>query len=156
MFCPVCKDEYRPSFTRCATCDVDLVDSHADLKGRVPHGTTREQAASAPAYVPMVEFCGFLLLDEARAARDRLRGEGIRAQILIRESPASDGSGTLEEENWLLVERDRQRQVRTLLGFDEHQEAETEDETFDCGECGAQVASEETFCPKCGARFEDD
>lgn len=25
MFCPVCKAEYRPSFTRCADCDIDLV-----------------------------------------------------------------------------------------------------------------------------------
>ena len=25
MICPVCRDEYRPGFTRCATCDVDLV-----------------------------------------------------------------------------------------------------------------------------------
>src|SRR5713101_2557934 len=26
MFCPECKAEYRPGFTRCADCDVDLVD----------------------------------------------------------------------------------------------------------------------------------
>lgn len=25
MFCPLCKAEYRPGFTRCADCDVDLV-----------------------------------------------------------------------------------------------------------------------------------
>jgi hypothetical protein len=25
MFCPVCKAEYRPGFTRCADCDIDLV-----------------------------------------------------------------------------------------------------------------------------------
>jgi len=25
MFCPDCKAEYRPGFTRCADCDVDLV-----------------------------------------------------------------------------------------------------------------------------------
>ena len=25
MFCPECKAEYRPGFTRCADCDVDLV-----------------------------------------------------------------------------------------------------------------------------------
>ena len=27
MFCPKCRTEYRPGFTRCADCDVDLVDS---------------------------------------------------------------------------------------------------------------------------------
>lgn len=26
MFCPQCKSEYRPGFTRCADCGVDLVD----------------------------------------------------------------------------------------------------------------------------------
>lgn len=26
MFCPQCKTEYRPGFTRCADCRVDLVD----------------------------------------------------------------------------------------------------------------------------------
>jgi|HubBroStandDraft_1064217.scaffolds.fasta_scaffold12305_3 hypothetical protein len=27
MFCPVCKLEYRPGFTKCSDCDVDLVES---------------------------------------------------------------------------------------------------------------------------------
>ncbi len=27
MFCPQCKTEYREGFTRCADCDIDLVDS---------------------------------------------------------------------------------------------------------------------------------
>jgi len=31
MFCPECKAEYRPGFTRCADCDVDLV-------GNLPEG----------------------------------------------------------------------------------------------------------------------
>ena len=31
MFCPSCKDEFRPGFTRCATCNVDLVDSLSDV-----------------------------------------------------------------------------------------------------------------------------
>lgn len=26
MFCPECRDEYRPGFTRCTDCDVDLVE----------------------------------------------------------------------------------------------------------------------------------
>jgi len=27
MFCPVCGDEYRPGFSRCADCDVELIDT---------------------------------------------------------------------------------------------------------------------------------
>ena len=39
MFCPECKAEYRPGFTRCSDCDVDLVEalpepsSEAGMKG---------------------------------------------------------------------------------------------------------------------------
>jgi len=27
VFCPKCRDEYRPGFTRCADCDTDLVET---------------------------------------------------------------------------------------------------------------------------------
>ncbi len=30
MFCPKCKAEYRPGFTRCSDCGVDLVDRLAE------------------------------------------------------------------------------------------------------------------------------
>src|SRR4029077_1092326 len=30
MFCPECKAEYRQGFTRCADCDVDLVENYAE------------------------------------------------------------------------------------------------------------------------------
>ncbi len=41
MFCPVCKAEYRPGFTRCADCDVDLVSS---LPEQQPQPTEAERA----------------------------------------------------------------------------------------------------------------
>ena len=31
MFCPLCKAEYREGFTRCADCQVDLVESIVEL-----------------------------------------------------------------------------------------------------------------------------
>jgi hypothetical protein len=30
MFCPKCKVEYRPGFTRCSDCEVDLVNAHPE------------------------------------------------------------------------------------------------------------------------------
>jgi hypothetical protein len=32
MYCPVCRTEYRPGFTRCANCNVDLVESLPEVE----------------------------------------------------------------------------------------------------------------------------
>jgi hypothetical protein len=37
MFCPQCKYEYRPGFTHCPDCDVDLVDSLDSSHTNAPH-----------------------------------------------------------------------------------------------------------------------
>jgi len=41
MFCPECKAEYRPGFTRCSDCDVDLVEaiSPADRTNELTYGS---------------------------------------------------------------------------------------------------------------------
>jgi Putative prokaryotic signal transducing protein len=36
VFCPKCGDEYRPGFTRCADCDVDLVEKRAEIEQPPP------------------------------------------------------------------------------------------------------------------------
>ena len=151
MFCPSCNDEFRPGFTRCATCDVGLVDNLGDVAAALVKKKLKKDAATdQPTLVPMSEYCGFLTLDEARKARGQLKDHAIRSEIVIRELP-----GSTEEEFWLRVERDRYREVFKLLGFDEH-EHNAHDDTFSCGECGHEVAAAESFCPKCGTRFEDD
>jgi rubrerythrin len=150
MFCPSCKDEFRLGFTRCATCNVDLVDSLSDLAPASVQEKASKKAEIGPALVPMTEYCGFLTLDEAREARERLKEQTIRSEIVIRET-----AGSTDEEYWLRVEKDRYREVFALLGFDEH-EQNAYDDTFSCDKCGHEVAAAESFCPKCGARFEDD
>ncbi len=157
MFCPSCRSEYRSGFTRCADCEVDLVD---DL-----NATTAEPApAPAPAPAPhppgepMLEYCGFFAIDEARQARDQLWLQGIRSEILIREAPDSDRNLPPREEFWLRVGRSQLQRAATILGYDEEEEAaETESfgtETIACPACGKPVASDESFCASCGARFE--
>ena len=46
MFCPKCKAEYKPGFTHCATCDVDLVE------------TLPQDPEPAPTYVDYEEILG--------------------------------------------------------------------------------------------------
>ena len=150
MFCPSCKDEFRPGFTRCATCNVDLVDSLSDVAAAPVEKKARKETHAGPTFVPMVDYCGFLTLEDARESRERLKEQAIRSEIVIRETP-----GSTDEEYWLRVEKDRHREVFSLLGFDEH-DHNAYDDTFSCGECGHEVAAAESFCPKCGARFEDD
>lgn len=112
MFCPECKAEYRPGFDRCANCNVELVE---DLAAVV-------EAPSAPRAPTgqLVDFCGFLSLDEAREARDRLRAAGIGSEIAIREAPDSDPDGPVTEEYWLRFPASNAREAARILEFDEH------------------------------------
>jgi hypothetical protein len=154
MFCPICKDEFRPGFTRCASCDVDLVES---LSGSAPGSAPAAPAAPAVSPRSLIEYCGFVSLDDARRARDQLLQEMIGSEIAIRVTPAPPAGGARAEEYWLRVERGRYKDVVRLLGYDEAEGPAHEDEgSFACGECGKLVPADEVFCPGCGARFEDD
>jgi hypothetical protein len=67
MYCPQCKAEYRPGFTRCSDCDLDLVDA-------LPQEL--EQAGQANRIIWMgdnQETCVALCL--------RLKDEGIRFEV---------------------------------------------------------------------------
>ena len=155
MFCPKCKDEFRAGFTRCANCDIDLVES---LSGGSP--ASAPAGPTVPTALPMtlVEYCGFISLEDARRARNLLHANTIGSEIAIRGAAGrSDDDGGPTEEYWLRVERARYKDVVRLLGYDEAQApAEGGQETFSCGECGHEVAVDESFCAGCGARFEDD
>ncbi len=154
MFCPKCKDEFRPGFTRCASCNVDLVES---LSGAAPASAPVGVAAPACSPLSLIEYCGFVSLEEGRRARDLLFAERILSEIAIRVSSVPAADGQPAEEYWLRVERGRYKDVVRLLGYDEAQAPAEEDgdETFACGECGKEVSVDETFCPGCGTRFED-
>ncbi len=114
MFCPQCHCEYRPGFERCANCDVALV---ADLAEVEEHDRKPTRPRVAPGR--MADFCGFLGLDEAREARDKLRAAGIDSEIAVREAPDSDPEGPVEEEYWLRFSPADARQATAILGFEE-------------------------------------
>jgi hypothetical protein len=106
---------------------------------------------------PPVAFCGFLSLEEASEARTRLRGEGVRSEILIREDDPLPGGGDPKDTFWLRLSPAYFKKAAALLGYDEAPEVEGEDggEMVACSECGEDVGADETFCPHCGARFEE-
>jgi hypothetical protein len=128
---------------------VDLVE---DLSRAEPDSDVLE--ASCAAGATLVDYCGFLDLEGAREARDRLRLERIRSEILIREADASTMDRPIKEEYWLRVERNRFRACSEILGYDSVKSVEPE--SFSCSSCGNIVSEHESACPKCGAGFEDD
>jgi hypothetical protein len=59
MFCPQCNAEYRPGFTRCADCDVDLVNEP-------PEYALAGQAPADPGDPNEDPFCSFWKGEDAR------------------------------------------------------------------------------------------
>ena len=149
MFCPECRDEYRPGFTRCATCDVALVDALDGAALPAPTPIVAEIAAEEPT----VNFCGFLALDEARHARDKLREAGMSAEILIRDTPGAAAGEAVQEEYWLRVRPRDFRAVMAIVGVPPPVSEETDD-AFKCSACGATVHATDDACPGCGLGFE--
>ena len=140
MYCPVCKDEFRPGFTRCGACDVELVEDLTAAAASPASVARRElppEGADPVGPVEMVEFCGFLALGEARDARNTLRESGIRSEIVIREAPDSPPEGEIREEYWLRVERSGYALAAQRLGYDLEEERGGEagdDEDAEAGE----------------------
>jgi ferredoxin len=150
MFCPVCRDEYRPGFTRCATCNVALVES---LDGDAPEAPQMILAEETPDE-PMANFCGFLTLDDARSARETVRGAKLPSEILIRDAPAAAEDAAPREEYWLRVRPKDFRTVDGLLGS-ERTVPTTSDDAFQCSACSATVHAADLACPGCGMQFEE-
>lgn len=152
MFCPQCRCEYRKGIEFCATCDVALV---AQMSGSVaPTPALEVFTRSADADEALVSHCGFVALDDARHARDTLRVQGIRSDILIRYAAPVGPTGTPEEEYWLRVPASMRAAVDDLLGDLEDLEVVSEEGAVACSDCGKPVAEDENTCPHCGAQFE--
>ena len=82
MFCPQCRVEYRPGFTRCSDCDVDLVyelpkqeSADAELEEEAP---PRYEFANGEEYRPLVDYLDSTFCADACLA---LKGEGIPYRV---------------------------------------------------------------------------
>ena len=155
MFCPVCGSESRPGIARCGSCDVDLVERPPDAGSGLRAG--RPAAGAAHPHDRFVTYCGFLGLEDARHARELLRGTGIPSEILIRDAEDAGGFGEAREEYWLRLPLRSFEAATRILGYDESEApgSEEDDGSFACSACGARVGGEDTACPGCGERFQD-
>jgi len=158
VICPRCKHEYRAGFTRCATCQVDLVDGDALAEPEPVRGETRS-TMDATTMAELLPFCGFITLDEARQAREELREANIPADILIRELETDQ---EVLEEYWIRVPRRRFAEVADVLHEEPTEAPEKEGngevyagETFACSAFGQDVEGDAEACPHCGARFDE-
>jgi hypothetical protein len=152
MFCPTCRDEFRAGFTRCARCEVDLIDDLSQLDAE----QSRTKAPPPQAPMVMADYCGFFSLQEATQARERLRQERIISEIVLREPPDPDWDAPPQDEFWLRVDVSRAGEVQKLMAEAEGKTPPKPPETFACGECGHAVAEADEACPGCGARFDED
>jgi hypothetical protein len=84
MYCPKCKAEYRPGFTRCSDCFVELVD---ELPTEEP-----EEEQSAPLW-PDAESLSELWHGEDTVLHGRLLAELKRAGISYENTPTREAAG---------------------------------------------------------------
>ncbi len=99
-FCPACQTEYTAGSTRCADCDVALVDS-------LP--ATRETDQEE---VELVELASFPNAPEAEMIQELLEGNGIRTIIRGDADPIGATSGA--EPATLLVDKRDMARAREL------------------------------------------
>ena len=151
MFCPRCKCQFRPGYTRCVSCDVDLVDDLSTVKTEEIDAPEPE-----PVLIQFAEVCGYLDIEEARKVRDELHQAKIASELVIRVSPETPVSGAIVEEYWLRADARQIRHVQALLeGSAPAPTVDTPASGFKCSNCKRPVHEDESFCANCGTRFSE-
>jgi hypothetical protein len=132
---------------------VDLVEA---LVGVRAHETPR--ALSGP--LKLADYCGYFTLEEALEAREELRRESIKSEVVIREPAEADPVEPGPDEYWLRVDVQQWAAAERLLGLGgaetEAAPAKASGDDFACGACGEQVPEDARSCPKCGVEFDED
>ncbi len=148
-FCPECRAEYRPGFTTCSTCDVELVDELPE-----PFDFSDEnikKALEGQDLLPVVRG-EFEVLKEIRV----FLAENSIASLVLDDPDAPVQPGH-PQRVMLVVGSADEEDARRVLGdkFEEMVKEEglstDEDLAYDkCPACGHEVSENEEECPECG------
>ena len=103
MYCPTCKAEYRPGFTECADCGVDLV---YELPEEQPLSREEDLAGD------LVPVYSTFNLGIATVAMALLEGEGIVHHV---QGEPHKGSGYYVSPTIIFVARAEAEKVREML-----------------------------------------
>jgi len=147
-YCPQCLSEYRPGFTRCASCDVALVES---LPPEMDLSEQSIKEALAGKHLVAITRGELAVIKETRSLLARRHIPSLmikdedscatcgppRLLLLVTEQDASRAAQVLEE------------QFRNMLAQEEGQPVIPADHET-CPACGARVAEEQEECPECG------
>jgi len=147
-FCPKCRVEYRPGFTRCSDCDTDLVerlDVAPSWEGAEPVELTRKQDSSQARLI-----CDALLQSGVPCFLKGIEGKEILGPIL----GASFFDGADLNDIAILVPEDRIEEAQNILdAFFEEDSDEGDIQFLECSECGCPIDEEDEVCPACGEKL---
>ncbi len=136
MFCPQCKAEYRQGFTRCADCNVELVEnlsntddgvSNATLGGTLEPLWEGEDLALHSTLLEELELAGIRYFDEAMSVYPGARrGDYFPIQPMTRFGyQVAVLSSDLAPANRILVRLLKEKPQDTALPPDDEEQAET-------------------------------
>jgi hypothetical protein len=152
MFCPVCGDEYREGFTRCADCEVPLVEGPLPARMRRHHEDDggAEDDDDPHRLVPVLTSADRFVLAAALGRLDAMRLPHSDLELRRRGLSNED---TLPEPVQILVARGlREEAERCLVGVEESVAASNRDMERHGFPAGDEVIppAEIRYCPRCG------
>jgi len=148
-FCPVCLCEYREGFTRCNTCDVELVDHLEEEMDLSEESIQKALEGSELVSITRGE------LEVVKETRDLLSSRRV-ASLIVDDDKTKTPPGMPPRVS-LVVSKDDVEKAAKILGdkfqsmVEEEGHAGNKELSYDtCPGCGAKVAETAEECPECG------
>ncbi|UCE38177.1 MAG: right-handed parallel beta-helix repeat-containing protein [Thermoplasmata archaeon] len=93
---------------------------------------------------------------EEEAPKEELEGEGLKKEAEVDEELKPLGyEGATEDKEESEKVSDEEEAESDKKASSEEEKGEDETEVFECPECGANISSTDSVCPKCGTEFVD-